>query len=94
VRSLSIIIKTIKKARRGGKKASHVVIPIPKESGLRPGDEVIVTVYSDGRILIERKEEEIVEDEILRIIREGVEAKGFEGEGYNDIIKKAYESWQ
>ncbi len=90
---MSIIIKTLKKARKGGKNATHVVIPMPKESGIKPGDEVIVTVYSDGRILIEKKEEVITEDEIIEIIKEGVEAKGFEGESYKDIIKKAYESW-
>ncbi len=89
---MSIVIKALKKARKGGKKASHVVIPIPKESGISPGDKVIVTVYSDGKIVIEKINEEDIDEEIIRIIREGVEAKGFEGESYRDISKNAYEA--
>jgi len=90
---MSIIIRALKKARRGGKKASHVVIPIPKESGILPGDKVIVTVYSDGKIVIEKIKEEDMDNEIIKIIREGVEARGFEGDNFKDITRKAYEIW-
>lgn len=90
---MSIIVRSIKRARKGGKKASHVVIPLPNESNISPGDEVVVTVYSDGRIIIEKKVNAESEEEIIEVIREGVEAKGFEGKDYRDIIKKAYDSW-
>ena len=90
---MNVILKFVKKARKGGGKSQHVVVPLPREAGISEGDEVIVTVLSDGKILIEKKISKISEDDIVKILKEGVEAKGFSGETVKDISRRAYEKW-
>lgn len=91
--ALSITLKFVKKARKGGGKSQHIVIPLPKEAGISEGDEVIISILSNGKIIIEKKTSKISEEDIIKVLREGVEAKGFSGETIEDISRRAYEKW-
>lgn len=87
------MLRFVKKARKGGGKSQHVVVPLPREAGISDGDEVIITVFSNGKILIEKKMSKVSEEDIVKILKEGVEAKGFSGETIKDISGRAYEKW-
>lgn len=58
--ALSITLKFVKKARKGRGKSQHIVIPLPKEAGISEGDEVIISILSNGKIIIEKRPVKLV----------------------------------
>ncbi len=70
------------------KDKNHVAIPLPPDVGMSEGDPVSITILEEGELLIKRV---VDEEEIIKKLRDGVEAKGFDGEGVDDIIKSCKE---
>ena len=66
------------------KDEGYVAVPLPPDVGISEGDPVSIIVLEEGKLLIKRI---IDEEEIIKKLRRGVEAKGFDGEGVDDIIK-------
>jgi len=79
----SYVVRVVKLKDEG-----YVAIPLPPDVGMSEGDPVSITVLEEGKLLIRRI---ISEEEIIKKLRNGVEAGGFDGEDIDDIIKSCRE---